>query len=95
MAAMQKTINVPARKIKQLQELVGAYNLRWVFNPYPIHPHNPNGEWRAGVDYGNVSMDKASDFDAQWKALNTPVIESYKKYSIIEKLTIWVKQYLR
>lgn len=91
MASMTLELNVPAKKLKQLQELVCHFDLRWLFDPYPILPSRPEGEWRVGIDYDNVSLDEANRFDIAWTTLNTPITETVKHYNLIGK----VKKLLR
>lgn len=81
---VEKTI--PASQVKKLQELVCAYNLRWLFNPYPILAGRPEGNWRVGIDYSNVSMEKANEFDLTWLSLTRPINETYRRYSWLDKL---------
>lgn len=83
-----------AKKVLQLQELVKQFNLRWIFNPYPVIANQPYGKWKVGIDYNNVGNEQARLFDVAWQRIETPVNESIKNYSTGHKLKVWAKQFL-
>lgn len=77
-----------AQKLHQLQTLVKQYDLRWMYNPYPIHPHKPEGKWQVGIDYNNVSPKQIKAFDLSWQQLTTPIRESVRSYSLMHHLKV-------
>lgn len=89
---MQIESYVNADKVKQLQDLVKQFNLRWLFNPYPATANNPYGKWRVGIDYSDVSNEQAKQFDLAWQRLETPIVEIIKSYSTSHKLKVWAKR---
>jgi hypothetical protein len=86
---MQIQADCEASKLRQLQILVKKFDLRWVFNPYPKDSRKPHNKWRVGIDYNNISMDKAREFDLAWKQMETPIKETVKKYSVRHKIKVW------
>lgn len=80
-----------AQKLHQLQTLVKQFNLRWIYNPYPVHSHQPEGDWQVGIDYNNVSPAQAKAFDFAWQRLTTPIRESTKSYSLVHHLKVACK----
>lgn len=91
---MQIESHCEAHKVLQLQGLVKQFNLRWMFNPYPVIANLPHGKWKVGIDYNNTDVDHVKRFDQAWQRIETPIIESSKKYSIVHKLKVWAKQIL-
>lgn len=72
---------VPVAKLAQLQDLVKAHNLRFQGNPFVMRArarvtlsaeHLPPGGWNAFWD--------------DWYRLNTPIVESVRRPSLITRL---------
>lgn len=77
---------VSANKIKQLQELVKQYGLCFSYSPYPKNPTLPEGEWYYSVNYSGVNQEQSKAFDDAWERLNTPIVETVKKPSLLKRL---------
>lgn len=73
--------------VKQLQEAMRNYPFRFMFNPYPLKHSDPiNSKWCVGIDYGNAPTEDIRDFELFWTRLETPIVETYRKPSLFQKI---------
>lgn len=71
--------NVPASKVKAIQELIGAFGLHFDTNPYPLLSNSPEGKWRVSINYSNCSSEKKKSFDDALSRLIKPIKETDRK----------------
>jgi hypothetical protein len=85
--AKRTTAYVKYGNVKQLQEAMGKYSFRFIFNPFPLKRSDPiNSKWCVGIDYGCATAEMIEEFEQFWTRIETPIVETYKKPSLLQKL---------
>jgi hypothetical protein len=75
------TTHVPAHKLKQFQEILGACFGRFDYNP--IHNRFKNNYY-VSVTFDNP--ENGSEFGKRWAVVNCDVVEKIRKPTIISRL---------
>ena len=85
---MQATFKVKAGKLKQFQDLVKAYNFRFIGNPYIY-----NGQATVCIDGSHLLATQCNEFFAVWNRMNTTIREVPKKtvfQRLVKRVESWV-----
>ncbi len=85
---MQATFNVKAEKLKQFQELVKAFDIRFMRNPY-IYA----GKASVTISGEHLPMEKCNEFFATWDRMNRDIKEVPEKTKL-QKFMKKIKKFI-